>query len=76
MQERRTPVGECSQQRIAVGNRLVARHGQAAAQSAGGRDRSGGHRHIDRILHDLGNFPARLDITGEMVLIECRVTHT
>ena len=76
MQERRASVGKRSQQRVAVGNRFVARDGQPAAQAAGGRDGGGGQRHIGRILRDLGDFPARLDITDEMVLIECRVTHT
>ena len=76
MGERRTAFRERPEQRIAVSDRLVTRHGQAAAQTAGRRNRGGGRRHVCRILRDLGKNPLRLDITDEMVLIECRVAHT
>ena len=76
MGERRRSFGERGKQRIAVRDRFVARDGQPAAQAAGGRDGGGGQRHLDRILRDLGISAPRLDITDEMVLIECRVTHT
>jgi hypothetical protein len=59
-----------------VRNRFVARHAQPAAQAAGGRNGGGGQRHLCRILRDLAILAPRLDITDEMVLIECRVTHT
>ena len=73
---RRPSVGERREQRIAVRDGFIARHGDPAADAAGRRDRGGSGRHVDRILRDLGRNTLRLDITGEMVLIECRVTHT
>ena len=76
MAQRRTSLGERGEQRVAVRDRFVPRHGQPAAQAAGGRNRGGGQRHVGRILRDLGILPPRLDITDEMVLIECRVAHT
>ncbi len=75
MGERRTSIGESAQQGITVRNRFVARDGQAAAQTAGGRNCSGQHGHVCRILRDVGQMVPCLDFTDEMVLIECRVAH-